>query len=135
MEIDYKSLEGFHAHEYLAALVAVAQTDGLSEPVLGFLENQASFLGLSLDSFLESSEFEFSELIDQPLPTRMAVIRDCVLLASVDGNYSKNESAHVRALAAQVNIDADSVSQLEAWIRDYAEVVDRGAKLMGFGMT
>ena len=108
--------EAFDAEAYLATLRAVAMADEvLHERERGFIEEQAHLLGVPLDLAVEAPvalepALEHSAALSRR--TRVAIVRDLIFLARVDGHYSDDERDLIAAIAARLGL-ADELDALE----------------------
>lgn len=120
-------LEGFDAKAYLDALVAVAKADGVKPEEREFIVQQAASLGIEPD---------FEHPIDltilrsaSSIVTRRIIIRDCIVLAAVDGDYSANERERIGEIASGLGVDARTVERIEDWIKRYSDILEEGQRI------
>lgn len=101
----------FDARAYLATLRAVAMADEvLHERERGFIEEQAHLLGVPLD--LSTATREHRSALEPALAhsatlsrrTRVAIVRDLIFLARIDGDYSADERALIASIAARLGL-------------------------------
>ena len=131
-ETNQENLIDLHDESYFGVLIAVAAADGeINEDELGFIHAQASMLG-----------FEISEMVEQPpalgtielekitKETRALVIRDCISLAYIDGDCNEAERTLITSVAEQVGLESAKVDALEKWLKDYWDLMERGAELL-----
>ncbi len=112
--------EPFDAESYLTALRAVAMADQvLHERERAFIMEQAHALGVPLDlgasvgadeRDLQAALARAAELSHR---TRVAIVRDLVYLARVDGDYSADERALIASIAERLGLRED-LAQIEA---------------------
>lgn len=106
----------FDAEAYLAALRAVAMADEiLHERERGFIEEQAHLLGVPLDLAAEAPvalEPALEHTAALSRRTRVAIVRDLIFLARVDGHYSDDERDLIAAIAARLGL-AEELDALE----------------------
>lgn len=123
--------EQFDARAYLRALASIAQVDGVLDVERQFIEQQA--LSLRLDP----SEIDWTQAADlngeiacASEVTRRLIVRDCIVLASLDDDYTDNERREIRALAARLGITDDVVRRLEDWVGRYSAIIEEGRYLL-----
>ncbi|HRG99588.1 MAG TPA: hypothetical protein PLR99_25250 [Polyangiaceae bacterium] len=108
--------DAFDAEAYLATLRAVAMADEvLHERERGFIEEQAHLLGVPLDLAAEAPvalEPALRHSARLSRRTRVAIVRDLIFLARVDGHYSDDERDLIAAIAARLGL-ADELDGLE----------------------
>jgi len=115
---------------YLAALIAIANADGVLHPhERSFIDRQASLLGIapellehvgSLDTLLATRKM--NEV------TREATLRDVVTLALIDGQFHDRERAMTIAIGKQLGIAEPDLVAIEANVREYLpEALDAAA--------
>ncbi len=123
--------EQFDARAYLRALASIAQVDGVLEVERQFIEQQALSLGLN------PSEIDWTKAADLDGEiacasgvTRRLIVRDCIVLASLDDDYTDNERREIRQLAARLGISDDVVHRLEDWVVRYSAIIEEGRELL-----
>jgi len=129
------SIHTFHDFDpaaYIQALVVLAHTDGLLPIEKTYVNAKAELLGVNVDWSVGDGEWS-------PIPTsvsemtRRVIVRDCVMLASVDGNFSDGERETVHRIAAWLEVDESACDGIEDWLRRYWELMDEAeALLSGF---
>ena len=122
-------LEGFDAEVYVRALVAVAQTDGVRDEERAFITDHAAALGVTPPDFEQNVDVATLGK-GTPEVTRRMIVRDCIVLASMDGDYTATERERIRDIARQLGVDSDVVAKLEAWITKYSDVLGEGQRLL-----
>jgi uncharacterized membrane protein YebE (DUF533 family) len=132
MDPSIHMMQDFDPATYVQALVALAHIDGLFDIERDYVDAKAQLLGVTPDWSAVSADLqpigaEVSEL------TRRVVIRDCIVLASVDGEYSDAERAVVHRIAQWLEVDEAACDRIEDWLRRYWELLDESeALLSGF---
>lgn len=128
--------ERLDGHAWLTALAAVAMADGVIDPrERAFLGRHAELLGASLlEAFEASRSLAPLAALSTTDRTRRAILRDCVLLANVDGEYHPEERARIEQIAKLLGLSDADVREAEAraldaslplggespdWLRDY----------------
>lgn len=123
MEINYLDLsnDDFDPELYVKILVAVAKADKNNGPrEFDYVANQANRLGIDFARVWDTTDKTF--LIsgkDVSRLTAMVIIKDCILLASLDGNFSLSERDKVYAYATKLDITRSDVDYIVEWLDDY----------------
>jgi tellurite resistance protein len=117
---------------YFSLLVAVAAADGeINADEMGFIQGQASVLNQEIDTLFENppalKDIDVSKITKE---TRALVIRDCISLAYIDGSYNDVEKELVNTVAEKVGFEQPKVDALEQWLKDYWDLMERGANLL-----
>ena len=130
MQTNATDLHGLALRTYLGALVAVARVDGVSESERAFVEHQASLVGVETEELWAAPAEELSTAASAPEKTRRLIIRDCLVLAAADGQYTSAERERIRRLAAEIEIDETIVVALEDWLERYVGILEEGTALL-----
>lgn len=127
-------LQDFDPRTYLRLLVAQSHLDGLKPEERNYIQARATVLGLDPEGLLAEPLTELP-----PVPetvsetTRRVIVRDCILLGCIDGDYSEMERAHVHRVAKWLSVDLDAVDRIEDWLRRYWDLMEESeALLSGF---
>ncbi len=127
MEINYVDLnnEDFDPELYIKILVAVAKADKNNGPrEFEYIANQANRLGIDFTRVWDTTDKTF--LISGKEVSRLTaavIIKDCILLASLDKNFSLAERDKVYAYAAKLDITRSDVDYIVVWLGVY-DVLD-----------
>lgn len=109
-----RRVESLDVGRYLRTLIRVARANGMVHVrERDFVEGQALLAGIDPRSLWEPIE-ETEEWVNVPVSTGQAVLRDCIALAHVDGEYDANEQLAVRRVAARLGVDEARLCELEA---------------------
>jgi len=54
--------------------------------------------------------------------TAMLLIKDCIMLASLDGNFSLDEKQRVYSLAEKMDVPRSMVDAIEEWLAEYQQL-------------
>ena len=118
-------MEDFDPGDYLAALATVAHADGLVDEERAFLGSQAVRFGLDPEEALRPVEGHLGRLVGSASKTtRRMIVRDCIVLACVDGEYSANERARIAGIAASLQVSEECLRGLESWVERYGALLD-----------
>lgn len=114
----------FDPRTYLSILIAIAKSDkGNGPPEFEFVRRQADRLGLDYDYFFEQTDKSY--LISKQTISRLTalvVIKDAIMLASMDGNFSLPEKQRVYEYAEKLDIARKDVDRIEKLIQDYRQL-------------
>jgi hypothetical protein len=123
MEINFLNLDNddFDPELYIKILVAVAKADkNNGQREFDYVANQANRLGIDFTQVWDTTDKTF--LIsgkDVSRLTALVIIKDCILLASLDGNFSLAERDKVYAYATKLDIPRSDVDHIVEWLGDY----------------
>ena len=127
-------LQGFDAQVYLRALITVVKIHGIEPVERDYVEARARVLGVDPAPLWAEEERELP-----PIPedvgelTRRAIVRDCIMMGCIDGEYSDQERARVHEIATWLGVTEETCDHLEDWLRRYFELMDeQEALLSGF---
>ena len=122
MNIDFVNVNtpDFDPEKYIKILIAVVKSDRFnSKPETEYVRGLANrlkvdFIGLwnDTDKDMAISKMRVSRL------TAMVILKDCIELASLDGNFSLSEKELVYTYATQLDIPQSDVIQLEKWMEE-----------------
>lgn len=123
--------EQFDARAYLRALAAIARVDGVLDVERQFIEQQALSLGLDPSDidWTKAADLD-GEIACASDVTRRLIVRDCIVLASLDDDYTDNERREICQLAARLGIADDVVRRLEDWVGRYSAIIEEGRALL-----
>lgn len=121
----------FSAITYIRILIAIAKADkDNGPPEYRYVREQAERLGLDYDHFFETTDKTFSiQRQKVPRPTAMIILKDAILLASMDKNFSLPEKQRVYMYAEKLDVPRKDVDALEAWLADYRRLREQWDRL------
>ncbi|MDA8139625.1 MAG: hypothetical protein M0036_13325 [Desulfobacteraceae bacterium] len=123
---------GFDSNIYLRMLVAIAKSDKENgPPEYAFVRRQARRLGLDYEQYLNSTDKSF--ILEKQKVSRLtalSVIRDAILLASLDHNFTLAEKQKVYSFAEKLDITRRDVDAVEVIVRDFQRVNDSWRQLV-----
>lgn len=133
--VDFKeisSLENFDTETYFASLISIARADGNIDNVeMGFIEDQAKLMGFDLEAACEKerslAQIDFSKT---SALTKNTLLRDCISLAYIDGNYDGSEKKKIHDLGKKMGVSSDKISEIEKWLVDYWTLIEKGQAIM-----
>ena len=120
---------------YIQVLVAVAKADKNNGPrEFKYVKNQARRLGIDFKKVWNATDKTFS-ISNRRISrfTALLIIRDCVLLASMDENFSLAERKNVYIYAEKLDITRSDVDSIIEWINDSKRLENRWNKLVSDG--
>jgi len=127
-------LPDFQAEGYLRALIAIAQVDGVLPVELDYLRHQATVMGFDLDVLMAEDEATPTDLGQGcNAMTRRVILRDCIILACIDNEFSGAERQKVDEICDLLELDRALIPRFEDWIGRYEAVLTEGARLLEDG--
>jgi hypothetical protein len=134
MELSFLNREtaDFDGHSYIRMLIAIAKSDpDNGAPEFEFVRRQTRHLGLDFDGLMATTDKSF--VIAKQKVTRLtalAVLKDAILLASRDRNFSLPEKQRVYSYAEKLDVSRADVDALETLIDDYRKLNHRWQQLV-----
>jgi tellurite resistance protein len=117
---------------YIKALVAVAKIDGLLAEEKDFVNFQAGLIGVDTSVYwgeeLEIDDIDFETVSNT---TKKLILRDAIVIAYIDGEYSIDEIEMISVLANKMKQPKELVDEIESWLLDYWVVLKKGNELLG----
>lgn len=127
-------LEGFDAQTYLRALITVVKIHGIEPIEREYVEARARVLGVDAAPLWAEQVTEFPPIPDEVGEvTRRVIVRDCIMMGCIDGEYSDQERAWVHKIADWLGVSEETCDHLEDWLHRYFALMDeQEALLSGF---
>ena len=123
MEISfvYEAQDDLDAERYIQLLVAVAKSDpDNGEPEYQYVKTQANSLGVDIVALWNDTPKQYLlSPIQVSRRLAMVIIKDCIMLASLDGNFSLGEKEKVYRFAERLDVTRGDVDAVVAWLEDY----------------
>ena len=136
MDIDYvdANTNDFDSRLYLKILVAIAKSDpDNGEPEYNYVRRQAIKLGLDLDEYWEATEKSFlAGKVKVSRLTALVIIKDAIVLATLDGNFSLGEKERVYAFAQSFDIPRTDVDKIENLLGAFEGLKTKWEALVNF---
>jgi len=111
----------FDSETYIKILLAIAKADKDNGPrEFEYVRKKAQQLGVDYDRFLATTEKTFG--INKQRVSRLtalAVLKDAIMIASMDRNFSLPEREKVYTFAGKLDISRKDVDYLEEFLKDY----------------
>jgi len=126
------SSKDFDPEIYLRILIATCKSDrSNSEPEIRFVRSKAHQLGLDFDQYWESTDKSFT-MAHQKVSrlTALTILKDSVLLATLDRNYTLQEKERIFTYAEKLDLPRSDVDALHEWIEAYQQLKRRWQALV-----
>jgi uncharacterized tellurite resistance protein B-like protein len=124
--------QDFDPRTYVRILVAIAKADKENgPPEFDYVRRQADRLGLDSEHFFRNTDKSF--LIDRQKVgrlTALVILKDAIVLASLDGNLSLPERMKIYTYAERLDISRSDVDMLEKLIAEYRQLDIRWEQLV-----
>ena len=134
MDVLENVLSKFDKAIYLESLIVVSKSDGKVLPVeKQFIETQASLLGVETDAYWKSEIDDISHIDTSKLSnlTKRIIIRDCISLGYIDGDFDDSERQDIYSISDLFNIEHEVVDKIENWLCEYWVLLKKGNELIG----
>lgn len=122
----------FDPRTYIQILVAIAKSDkNNGPPEFDYVRRQAEHLGLDSDYYFKHTSKDF--FLDKQKVSRLtalAVLKDTIVLASLDGNFTLPERQRVYGYAERLDVRRADVDRLERLIQDYRQLDEKWKQLV-----
>jgi hypothetical protein len=127
----------FDPELYVKILIAIAKADpSNSRPEFAFIGRQARALGVDFGHWLKQIGKGFAiDAIKVSRATAMAVLRDCIHLASMDRNFTLAEKERIYTYAAKLDVPRSDLDRLERWVADCRALETRWNALIADATT
>ena len=135
--------EAFEVRAYLSALVRIAETDQRAHPAArDFIDEQARLVGVDPSEARQLADYcRGRELAPLQRRTRLALVRDCIVVANLDGDYTPRERAKLEEIAGRLALTPHDINVAEEearicmppfrdnsppWLREYWGILEKG---------
>ena len=122
----------FDPRTYVKILVAIAKADKENgPPEFEYVRRQAERLGLDSEHFFRNTDKSF--LLERQSVNRLTalvILKDAIMLASLDGNFSLPERMKIYTYAERLDIARNDVDALEKLIDEYRQLDRRWENLV-----
>ena len=136
MDIDYVDANtyDFDSRLYLKILVAIAKSDlDNGEPEYNYVRRQAIKLGLDLDEYWDATAKSFlAGKLKVSRMTALVIIKDSLVLATLDGNFSLGEKKRIYAYAQSFDIPRTDVDKIETLLGEFEGLKTKWEALLKF---
>jgi hypothetical protein len=122
----------FDPELYVKILIAIAKADpNNGKPEFAFIGRQAQALGVDFGHWLKQIDKGFAiEATKVSRATALAILRDCIQLASLDRNFTLAEKERVYTYAAKLDIPRSDLDRLERWVAACRELENQWKALV-----
>jgi hypothetical protein len=122
----------FDPRTYISILVAIAKADkDNGPPEFDFVRRQAEYLGLDSDYFFHNIDQHFAiQRQNVSRLTALVILKDAILLASLDKNFSLPERTNVYTYAEAMDISRNDVDTLVELLKEYRNLDSRWQALV-----
>lgn len=122
----------FDSEKYIKILIAVIKADRFNgPPEAEYVKRLADRLGVDFVKLWNETDKKMS--INQMRVSRltaMLVLKECIALASLDGNFSLAERELVYSYASKLDVPLSDVKMLEKWLDELKKVELEWEKLI-----
>ena len=122
MDISYVDANtfDFDSRIYLKILVAIAKSDPENgEPEFNYIRRQAIGLGLDIDEYWGSTGKGFlTGRLKISRLTALVIIKDSLVLATMDGSFSLGEKERIYSYAESFDIPRTDVDKVESLLKE-----------------
>jgi len=124
--------QDFDPRTYLRILVALAKADkDNGPPEFNYVRRQADLLGLDSEHFFRNTDRNFFiERQSVSRLTALVILKDAIVLASLDGNFSLPERGKIYGYAEKLDIARSDLDLLEKLVSDYRQLNHRWLQLV-----
>jgi hypothetical protein len=134
MQIEYVSAndKNFDAELYVRVLVAIAKADRFNgPPEYEYVKKLADGLSVDIVKTWNETSKDFSIASTKvSRMTAMLLIKDCIMLASLDGNFSLDEKQRVYSYAEKMDVSRSIVDAVEKWLAEYRQLYNKWESLV-----
>jgi len=131
MENIINQFSQFDSKAYLQALIIIAKADGIDQREVDFINLQSNLLGIdSSEYWKEDTDFSIFDNTNISRITKMAIIRDCIVIAHIDGDYADAERKAITEIASRFSLKESDVISMENWLKEYWQILEKGKLLL-----
>ncbi len=119
--------EDFDSELYIKILIAITKADrNNGAPEIEYVKTQADSLGLDFNKLWNTTDKKFSiSKLKVSRLTAFVILKDCIMLASLDKSYSLSEKEKVYTYAEKLDIPRSDVHDLEKWLDEYHRLLGK----------
>lgn len=130
MKTDLSDLSEQEIDTYFRVLVRYASHDGVHATEKAYVTAQAQVLGYDTAP-LWAADFAQPSFDSLTSTLKKIILRDALVLAHIDGEYSEKEALGLRTLCQAMKLDERVLEDIESWLDDLSHVLARGRDLFG----
>jgi len=136
MDIDYvdANTHDFDSRLYIKILVAIAKSDpDNGRPEYNYVRRQAIKLGLNLDEYWDATAKNFlAGKLKVSRLTALVIIKDSIVLATLDGNFSLGEKERVYSYAESFDVPRTDVDEIKSLLGEFEGLKTKWEALVNF---
>jgi hypothetical protein len=136
MDIDYVDANtyDFDSRLYIKILVAIAKSDpDNGGPEYNYVRRQAIKLGLNLDEYWDATAKSFlTGKLKVSRLTALVIIKDSIVLATLDGNFSLGEKERVYSYAESFDVPRTDVDKIASLLGEFEGLKTKWEALVNF---
>jgi len=123
MDFDFVNAEtpDFDVQTYVRMLIAIAKADkDNGPPEYAYVRKKALALGVDYEDYLQTTDKDYQ--LDKKRASRLTalmIIKDAIILASLDRNISLPERQRIYAYAESLDVPRKDVDELEKLVQAY----------------
>ncbi|WP_319522308.1 hypothetical protein [uncultured Desulfosarcina sp.] len=127
-----KSSASFDRETYVKMLITIARADKENgPPEYRFIRRQAIQMGVNYQKVLHETDPDFDIGTHKVSRlTAMRVLKDAIMIASMDGNFTLPEKQKIYTYAERLDIPRTDVDTLEVLVRELKVLDDRWKELV-----
>ena len=122
----------FDPQRYIKILIAVVKADrfnGSSETA--YVKNLANRLNLDFVTLWNETDRDMPlDQVKVSRVTALSILKECIKLASLDGNFTLSEKELVYSYAAKLDIPLSEVKLLEKWLEEFNKLAEKWDELI-----
>jgi hypothetical protein len=134
MDISYVDANtfDFDSRLYLKILVAICKSDpDNGEPEFNYVKRQAIHLGLDIDEYWDATAKDFlTGRLNVSRLTALVIIKDSIVLATLDGNFSLGEKERIYAYAESLDVPRTDVDRVEDLLKEFESLKSKWEELV-----
>jgi len=118
---------------YFKCLISIAKADGkIHAAEKEYIERLGQYLSVNVDRIWEEVPLSREDISNAEMSkmTKFAILRECIILAEVDGVYDEMERKKIIELANLMQLTEEDVQVLEQWIQDFWLLMQRADVLV-----
>ena len=124
------------ALNYIKVLQYIANVDGIDATEKKGIENLISLRGWDPKIYNEGLESPMGSISELPYNSETIgvfshyIIRDCVLVAYIEGGYSSEEKSTVMSIANEIGVSEEKLKDIEDAVFHYVSAIEKWSPLI-----
>ncbi len=121
----------FDAQTYIRMLIAIAKADKENgPPEYAFVRRQAHALGIDYEPIAKTTDQHFAlNKLNVSRLTALVILKDAIMLATMDRNFSLPERQRIYGYAEKLNIPRKEIDDLEMLVKEQRQLNERWRRL------